>query len=457
MLPFLSKMLFFLYHNIKNTGVSSKIKEMKKNQYKSIEELRKIQQRKLQQLLLHAYNHVPYYKKIFNQLGIDPKKLHYPENFTQIPFLSKKLINQYQKDLIASNFRKKDLIKNHTSGSTGEALYFYMDKNSNYYRRALLLRHYQWIGIEWGDRIATLWGAPFDIKKSKKLRGKLHGYINNLLFLSSYNLSEDNMDIYLNKLLKFKPKLLVSYPGPLTVFSEFILNKSQKIPGLKAIITSAETLFPWQRELIEKAFQVPVYNRYGCREFGDMAQECKKRRGLHVDIDFFYIEIVDDKGNPFEDPYENEGELIITSLINYGMPFIRYKIGDVGKLSKKKCPCGMTLPMFSSIEGRTLDIIKTPNGNKLGGTFWTILFRSKPGIKSFQVIQKQINSITVKYIKDPNIHKINLNWFENKIKEKCGKNFIVNFKEVKEIPKTPSGKTRFVISELDQKLRDEEE
>jgi phenylacetate-CoA ligase len=111
------------------------------------------------------------------------------------------------------------------------------------------------------------------------------------------------------------------------------------------------------------------------------------------------------------------------------------------------CSCGINLPLLANIEGRTLDVVKCPNGNRLGGTFWTLLFRSKPGIKSFQVLQENIEGVTIKYVKDSST-VIDFSYFSNKIKEKCGMDIKIIFTEVAEIKKTKSGKTRFVISKL---------
>jgi len=132
------------------------------------------------------------------------------------------------------------------------------------------------------------------------------------------------------------------------------------------------------------------------------------------------------------------------------MPLIRYWVGDRGAFSERICSCGRGLPLLSGVEGRVLDVVRAPNGNVLGGTFWTLLFRSKPGINRFQVIQEDINGITVRYTKDPSVAKLNLEYFAKKISEKCGEDFRVDFQEVDEIGKTVSGKTRFVVSKFSE-------
>lgn len=193
-------------------------------------------------------------------------------------------------------------------------------------------------------------------------------------------------------------------------------------------------------------FLCPVYNRYGCREFGDIAHECDQREGLHISTDRVLVEILDENLKAVRN--EKSGELVITDLDNYGMPIIRYRIGDMASFKDEMCSCGRSLPLLKQVEGRTLDIIKAPNGNRLGGTFWTILFKSRPGIKSFQVIQKDLNGITVKYVKDDGDKNIDFPYFQKRIQEMCSEDFNIDFEKVPSIPKTSAGKTRFIVSKL---------
>lgn len=423
-----------------------RLDELENNQWKGKEELARLQELKLKRLLTYSYQHAPYYRDKFKKTGFDIKDLYRPECFIQIPFLTKKEINENRQRMMSTKKDGNKLLSNSTSGSTGEALYFYYDMRSWAYRSAAVIRSLEAIGIRLGDRSARLWGAAMDLNTAETLRGKLHARTNNTMFLSSYEMSDQKFENYEKKLNRFKPKLLISYPGPLTVFAEYLIKKNKKIPSIKSIISSAETLFFWQRDLIEKAFSCPVYNRYGCREFGEIAHECEKFEGLHVNSDRVFVEILDEALQPVEDG--KNGELVITDLDNYGMPFIRYRIGDVASLKNEMCSCGRTLPLLGQVEGRTLDIIRAPNGNRLGGTFWTLLFRSQPGIKTFQVIQDRLEGITVKYIKKSEVSNINFSAFERRIREMCGKDFKIHFEEVPSIPKTSSGKDRFVISKL---------
>ena len=289
-----------------------------------------------------------------------------------------------------------------------------------------------------------MWGAPMDQKKSYSLRGRIHGFVARIIFLSSYDLTPTIMDNYIERINKFRPKLLISYPGPLEVFADYIKEKRKFVPSIKSIITSAEQLFIYQRELFEEVFNAEVYDRYGSREVGDVAHECSAHCGLHLNSERVFVEILDAEGNRVIPG--QLGELFITDLDNYGMPMIRYQIGDRAAWSEKfNCKCGRGLPLLGRIEGRSMDVVTTPENLKLGGTFWTILFRTKRGIKQFQVLQKNIKGITVYYVPEDNFTKQLLKYYENKIKEKCGKNFEVLFIKKNVIKKTVSGKHRIVI------------
>jgi len=117
-------------------------------------------------------------------------------------------------------------------------------------------------------------------------------------------------------------------------------------PDVGVIQTACENLVPEARRELEEAFQCEVYNFYGSRELGSMAQDCEIHGDLHVDAERYIVEEVD-------------GRLLFTDLLNYAMPLIRYENQDTGELSGAKCPCGRGLPTLKSIVGRTFDYLLT--------------------------------------------------------------------------------------------------
>ena len=216
-------------------------------------------------MTLHCFT-----RTVWDDLGLDYRTLHLPEAYRRLPLLSKKDIQQNHSRMLSKKIGPEQVRQNSTSGSTGEALKFANDYNSMGRRMAAGVRYNLWFGIHPGERIATLWGAPMDVGKGKALRGRLHSFFTNSMLLSSYDLDDRTMATYVETLNRFKPALLISYPGPLSVFARYLIEQNLTVPGLKAIVSSAETLFDWQRDIIEQAFACKIYNRYGCREFGNM-------------------------------------------------------------------------------------------------------------------------------------------------------------------------------------------
>ena len=445
--PYLNdKILFPIYHFCKGDGLCKIIKAYKKSQWLSYEHLRLIQKKKLIKLLTYCKDNVPYYQNLIKVKSLWNEDLSEYHNFKKLPYLTKDIINKNKDSIVANSVKKRDLGANSTSGSTGENLQFFQDKRCMLARQAVVWRNQKWVNCLYADKHASLWGAPFDLKKSQSIKGKLHALFAREISLSSYELSEQSMEKYEKILNKYKPRLLVSYPSPLNTFAEFLLANKKTIPSIKSIITSAETLYEWQRSTIEKTFDCPVFDRYGCREFGNIAHECDRHEGYHINIERFFLEIINDRGKPVKDG--ESGEIVITDLDNYGFPFIRYKIGDIAAPSSRSCSCGRGLPMLERVEGRTFDVIKAPNGNRIAGTFWTLALRAYPGIKNFQVEQILINKIILRIVTDHDYSRQTEEKIIKLVQDRCGREMEINIIYVDRIPLTKSGKRKFVLSRL---------
>ena len=426
-------------------------KEVEKTQWLSVDEIKKIQWNKLKNLLEYAYANVPFYHRVFKTLNLTPKDITTPDDFRKLPVLDKEEIRNNISYIVSSNYKTRDLIPNSTGGSMGVNLNFFNDRKHIGYVSATGLRSRHWAGLEIGDKTAVLWGSPFDISLRRDLRKRIYDKLFRTLFLSSYDLSEENMFDYAKKLLQYQPKVIIAYPSPLYRFAKFLERNEIKGINPKSIISSAEVLYDYQKELIESVFQCRVFNRYGCREFGAIAQECSQHSGIHINAEHVYVECLKGDGEPTA-PGES-GELVITDLNNYGMPFIRYRIGDIGVLSNRKCDCGRGLPMLEKVEGRTFDIVVGTNGRAVGGTFWTLFLRTAiEGIKQFQVVQEAMNEINIKLVTDESFDESQIATLIKKIREYVGEDMEVNFQIVDKIPTTKSGKFRFVISKVAHSL-----
>jgi phenylacetate-CoA ligase len=222
--------------------------------------------------------------------------------------------------------------------------------------------------------------------------------MNNRAVLSAYTMDDRSIESMLRYMKSYRPDYLFSYPSSLIHLCDYISCNSDFLYLLpKGIITSGEKLDQFQRDRIEAQFQTKVYNFYGCREVGSIAQECLHREGMHVISENVIVEVVDESGQAV---IGKEGDILISDLNNRVMPFIRYRIGDRGRILASQCSCGRIGFPLIEVSGRSFDTIRSPQGNAVGGTFWTLLFRSKPGIRSFRVIQEQMDAVHIDYVSE---------------------------------------------------------
>lgn len=439
---FIKNLIYPVQRFVRQDGVMNKVKELEGNQWLSRKKLNDLQWQKLIQLIENIYKNVPFYTDLFNGLGMKPGDIQGPEDFARIPLLTKSEIKDNIKNMITRDTSLKGFGAN-TGGSTGETLFFY--KGVTGYGLANVIRLNKWCGKDIGDREVIFWGTPFDIDKWNKISLKIKDRFQNVLHLSTFDMSEQSMSNYVNAIRRFSPRLIRGYPSALYTFAKYLQKNGINDIRPKSVLSTGEKSFEFQKELMKDVFDCDVYERYGSNEFGNIAHECSEHHGLHILTDLFYVEILRNN-SPVETG--ETGEIVVTSLDNYYMPFVRYRVGDMGALTEAQCSCGRGFPMLEEIKGRSFDVIVTPSGKTLGGFFWTFISRAIPGIKQFQVFQKDMGRIVFKIVPDKSFKHESLKKLEREIKDKGGNDIKVDFDIVNEIPLTPSGKFRFIVSDI---------
>lgn len=437
--------LWPLYETLRGRQTPRLRKAAEHNQWKTPSELHALQWTELQKLLHHAYAHSPFYRKVFDQLDLPPTKIRTPEEYARLPCLTKDDIRQHREEMLASQFRGR-MYEHKTGGSTGVPLQFYINYGSYEWRRAVTLRGYGWAGCEEADRSFYVWGAPIGTPPWKqRLKTSLHHAVLGQKVFSSFRFSETAMQECARQINAFKPGTIVGYTNALYLLAQFLIEHKLAAASPQAVITAAEAVNPVQRQVIEQAFGAPVFGSYGSREFMLLAMECNRHQGLHISSDNVYLEVVTN-GKPVA-PGEH-GEILITDLHNYAMPFIRYKIGDVGLLTSTHCSCGRGLPMLDKVEGRVLDIIRTADGRIIPGEFFPHLMKEFSAVKQFQVVQKRIDLLQIKLVLRDGEYAEQLRGIRQEIGRVVGDAITVNLERVDEIPQSDSGKFRVTVSEI---------
>jgi len=438
--------VFPSYEWIARRRFLNKLQFLEESQWWSSQELQEFQANKLKRLLDFAYARNPFYRRRFQEAGIAPNSIKDFQDLKRIPVLTKEDVTHSLQELRSIGFGEKDLRRDKTSGSTGKNLHFYFDRNSWDWRTAAVWRNKGWYNLHFGDPCIVLWGSPIGETFSERLHLQLRNALLRERLISSYRLDHQSLTEAVVRLTRKKPKALIGYVSALDVLAKFIEANQIGDVQIDAIVPAAETLFDYQRDLFERAFHGKVFNRYGCHEFTGIAHECAAHMGMHINAENLFVEVLRDgkSANP-----EELGEIVITDLENYGMPFIRYQIDDLGALSGELCRCGRGLPLLSSVEGRVYDLVRCPNGAVQTGTFFCKLTRSVSGIDEFQVIQESLEKIRLRLVTNKAFDSSSKLYFTKMIQGSCGAPMEVHFDFVKEIEPLKSGKRRYIVSLID--------
>jgi phenylacetate-CoA ligase len=393
--------------------------EYKVNQFYSLDEIKQKQLEKLKRLVEHAWN-FEVYQKLWGEKPI----IESLEDLNRLPPISKKDFKGYEHTFEGT--------KDSTSGSTGEPFDFYLDQEAIERKKARGRFSYDMAGLKFDDKLCVLWGLHnYDSFKGRMYRK----FIQRTLDISALDMDDKSMLEYINKINKFRPNVIQAYTSAIYAFSQFLDKNKLKLDiKLNSIITSGETLTSVQREMIENVFGCRVINRYGSREFGCIAEECECGN-MHVMEDL----IVESK----------DGELLITNLENLAMPFIRYKIGDMGFVDHTtvKCLCDRGLPILKIIEGRVSEYIVSPSGKILSLHFLTLLFQDHKEINQFQIIQKSKNDLELLLVVD-SLRLVDILQIESELKKEIDMN--IRTRVVNEVELTKAGKRRLIIVENDR-------
>ncbi len=447
----INRLISYLRIHVKNREFLRKYKSLEKTQRLSFSENQERSYAKLNKILTHAYLNVPYYKNLFDELSIvEDNKVILKDisDLKKIPFLTKDIIRREKHLLYSIDKDNRLTFSNSSGGSTGQPVHFLQDAQYAMSNRLNTQLAYSWRGMGLYDDMVVIWGAERDIFDGKKsFKNRLLDFYYNRTVLNSFSMSEDDMRYYIGFLNKKRPKLIKAYAQSIYELAKFAKKNKIEVKAQQAIHLAAGTVYESMRELIEEVFQCKAYNYYGSREVGSIASECKAQDGLHIMQEHTFVEIVNSEGKECK-PGE-QGEVVVTTLENYSMPLIRYKIGDVAvKKEYSECSCGCTYPKLEKVIGRTTDLFKTKDGKKIDGEYFTHLFYFRDWIEKFQVVQNSLDSINIKIVKSSEIVESDILDITNKIKMVMGKDCKVIFEYPLEIAKTPTGKFRYTISNI---------
>lgn len=432
-----------LFDLLKGTSVLKTKRFLETSQHWELEELKAFQEEKLQKLLEGVLRDVPFYGdyKTLRQKDHENWSI---ERLGDWPILDRTMVMEAGDKLLSTEINLKKCKIGRTGGTTGPPLRLYRDVETRSWALAAYYRFYDWMGIEPGMPEAELWGSS-NIRNPKLFRPSLHApgtflfkKINRFKSFNAFLFNEQYLEAVANDFKKHKPKLIRGYLSAILLLADYIRRNNVKGINPVAVSSTSETVFPEYRKKIEEIFQAPLYNQYGCGECNSIAFECNEHNGMHITMEHCILESV-----------END-HLVVTNLDNYSQPFIRYKNGDIGKISHEACACGNMAPRLIDLQGRASENVILKDDASANGIFFANLLDQAGFINSdkmlrFQVVQNKAGEIEFKAEVKRQMEKKDLKILYDALKPFFNK---IEISQHQFIDPGPTGKFRYIVSGL---------
>ena len=419
--------------------------ELERSQWLSRSGMQKLQEEKLANLLKSAYENCPWHQLRIDAAGIDPDGSVSLEDLRRLPTMDKQDALVHGDQMVWHGV-PGGAYKYNTGGSSGQPLIFYYGRRRQASDAAGRMRARRWWGVEPGDPEVYLWGAPVELDKTDRVKSLRDRLINQLV-LNAFEMSPAGMDEYAQAIQTFQPYCIYGYASSLALLSAHILERKAglRLPKLKVVCTTGEPLFDYQRQLIDKAFGVPVANEFGSRDIGFTAHETPEGQMLLMS-ESIILEVLDEQGQPVS-PGET-GEAVMTALESFAQPFIRYRTGDMVRVADESCRAGRGLDVITEVLGRSTDFVVRADGTIMHALAVIYVLRAVAGVGEFKIVQHSLREFEVLVVPNASWQESGRVEIETGLQKRLGDDIRIDLRLVESIPAEASGKHRYVISRV---------
>ena len=410
---------------------------------------------KLNRLLSIAHQHSPWHRRRMDAAGLRPNGLGSLAELRKLPLMTKPDASANGDEIVWRGV-PGGAFKYNTGGSSGQPLIFHFGRWRQASDAAGRMRARRWWGVEPGDPEVYLWGAPVELNKTDWVKTVRDRLINQLV-LNAFAMSPARMDGYLDALERFSPRCLYGYASSVALLAAHARERGRRLrlPMLKVVCTTGEPLYGHQRALIGEVFGVPVANEFGSRDIGFTAHEAPGGQMLLMS-ESIVLEVLDAAGQPATPG--QLGEAVMTGLCSDAQPFIRYRTGDMVRLSEEPDRGGRGLHVIAEVVGRRTDFLVRPDGTIMHALAGIYVLRATEGVAEFKLVQHTRHDLEVQVVAGPNWRESSTRAIEAGLQQRLGADVRIGVRLVEQIAPEASGKHRYVVShvplggELDQAL-----
>ena len=358
------------------------------------------QERKLRSLFAHAHRRVPYYRELLERAGIGPREIRGLEDLAAIPVSTSQAFRTRPLDqIIAAGVNRDRLVVHNTSGSSGRPF----TVRRGYWEEHLLnlfrIRAMRALGVRFSDRSAQVVltsGIGDSAKLSTTLPRRLRRAMG--IFRDHQIDCLQPPEVIVDQLERLAPDIIAGYPAVISMLAPLFASRSSRVRAPRLVLTGAESLFPFKRQLIQRGFGARVFDTYGANECNLLAWECPVTGQYHTCDDSVVVEILRDgrHARPGE-----AGEVVITCLHSYAMPFIRYSLGDIATRGAEVCPCGQPFSTLTDIRGRLDDYFLLPDGRSIHPyeiDIPAIISREETFVRQYRLVQERVDRVVLEVV-----------------------------------------------------------
>ncbi|MGA7802181.1 MAG: phenylacetate--CoA ligase family protein [Gammaproteobacteria bacterium] len=447
--PSLVKRLVYpLHERILGRPTFSYLAALENSQWLGRADLEALQLEKLTRLLVAACNHSPWHAERIHTAGLELRPDSPPisfDDFRRLPLMAKADCAAHRERMVWRSV-PGGAFRYTTGGSSGEPLVFHFGRERQASDAAGRMRARRWWGVDVGDREVYLWGAPVELANTDRVK-TLRDRLFNQLVLNAFEMSPERIDVYIGKLLAFKPRCVYGYASSIALLAGRALERGvdMRTKHLKVVCTTGEPLYPQQRELIESVFGVPAANEFGSRDIGFTAHQSPDGQMLLMS-ESVVLEILDGQGNPVAPG--QVGEAVMTGLCSSAQPFIRYRTGDMVRMADEACRSGRGLHVLGEVMGRTTDFVVRADGTIMHALAVIYVLREQDGVAEFKFIQHTPREVEVRVVAGARWNPQTQQRIVSGLHARLGGDVHVEVRLVDSIAPEASGKHRYVVSHV---------
>jgi phenylacetate-CoA ligase len=393
---------------------------------------------RLRRLVQYAFARNTFYRERWRAAGFELREFRGAADLALLPAVSKSEIIDAGDAARDPLLARQALLEMRTSGTSGRGIHIVRRAREERVMRRAILRHFIQIGMRPWHRTLTFASAWLASRQGRIVRA---------ITRSQHVEPQAPLDEQIAALRSFRPLAIVGQTGGIYLLARELLRCGTPFP-VRWVVPTGATLMPEMRRALQDGFGgARVCDMYGAIEVGPIAWQCR-RGGYHLDADRVVVEIVDEQERPA--PPGRSGQVIVTVLQSWTMPFIRYRLQDIASLSTGVCDCGCTFPLLGPVQGRVNDFLPTPRGELVSPHFFFHLFDGLPRnpIKEWRVVQESAERLVYEYIPESYFEAGALESGLRLVRERFGNGCVVEARRVDVLPMTPSGKRRCIISKL---------